>query len=133
IFLATGNSSEEFVMAKSFGISYSGPLDLGFLVVERPEFYAGHIFFDNTRKALRESATARETIAKLDLNYYIPCTVQNRTIDVVALGKTMAGDFLSSEEAELLETLAGYIGIAIQNAKLEGSPQQKAREYQRLK
>jgi PAS domain S-box-containing protein len=133
IFLATGNSSEEFVMAKSFGISYSGPLDLGFLVVERPEFYAGHIFFDNTRKALRESATARETIAKLDLNYYIPCTVQNRTIAVVALGKTMAGDFLSSEDVELLETLAGYIGIAIQNAKLYASLEQKASEYERLK
>ncbi|HEV2961276.1 MAG TPA: ATP-binding protein [Candidatus Angelobacter sp.] len=133
IFLATGNSSEEFVMAKSFGISYTGSLDLSFLVVERPEFYAGHIFFDNTRKALRESATARETIAKLDLNYYIPCTVQNRTIAVVALGKTMAGDFLSSEDVELLETLAGYIGIAIQNAKLYASLEQKASEYERLK
>ncbi|HEV2988310.1 MAG TPA: ATP-binding protein [Candidatus Angelobacter sp.] len=133
IFLATGNSAEEFVMAKSFGISYAGPLDLSFLVVERPEFYAGHIFFDNTRKALRESATARETIAKLDLNYYIPCTVQNRTIAVVALGKTMAGDFLSSEDVELLETLAGYIGIAIQNAKLYASLEQKVSEYERLK
>jgi len=133
IFLATGNSSEEFVMAKSFGISYSGPLDLSFLVVERPEFYAGHIFFDNTRKTLRESATARETIAKLDLNYYIPCTVQGRTIAVVALGKTMTGDFLSSEDVELLETLAGYIGIAIQNAKLYASLEQKVSEYERLK
>ncbi len=133
IFLATGNSSEEFVMAKSFGISYSGPLDLSFLVVEQPEFYAGHIFFDNTRKALRESAAARETIAKLDLNYYIPCTVQGRTIAVVALGKTMTGDFLSSEDVELLETLAGYIGIAIQNAKLYASLEQKASEYERLK
>jgi PAS domain S-box-containing protein len=133
IFLATGNDSEQFVMAKSFGISYSGPLDLGFLVVERPEYYAGHIFFDNTRKALRESAAARETIAKLDLNYYIPCTVQNRTIAVMALGKTMAGDFLSSEDVELLETLAGYVGIAIQNARLYASLEQKANEYERLK
>ncbi|HEV3041791.1 MAG TPA: ATP-binding protein [Candidatus Angelobacter sp.] len=133
IFLATGNGSEEFVMAKSFGISYAGPLDLSFLVVEQPEFYAGHIFFDNTRKALRESATARETIAKLDLNYYIPCTVQKRTIAVVGLGKTMAGDFLSSEDVELLETLAGYIGIAIQNAKLYASLEQKVSEYERLK
>jgi PAS domain S-box-containing protein len=122
-----------FVMAKSFGISYSGSLDLGFLVVERPEYYAGHIFFDNTRKALRESATARETIAKLDLNYYIPCTVQNRTVAVLGLGKTAAGDFLSSDDVELLETLAGYIGIAIQNAQLYASLEQKASEYERLK
>jgi PAS domain S-box-containing protein len=133
IFLATGGETEKFVMAKSFGISYTGPLDLGFLVVERPEHYAGHIFFDNTRKALQESAAARETIAKLNLNYYIPCTVQNRTIAVLGLGKMASGDFLSSEDVELLETLAGYMGIAIQNARLYASLEQKASEYERLK
>jgi two-component system, NtrC family, sensor kinase len=131
IFLPEGDG--HFLMAKSFGISYSGTLDLSFLVVERPEHYSGHIFFDNTRKALRESATARETIAKLDLNYYIPCTVQNRTVAVLGLGKMASGDFLSSDDVELLETLAGYIGIAIQNAQLYASLEQKANEYERLK
>ncbi len=133
IFLAVGDEAEQFVMARSFGISFTGPLDLSFMVVENPEYYAGHIFFDNTRKALRESPAARETIARLDLNYYIPCTVQNRTIAVVGLGKTMAGDFLSSEDVELLETVAGYIGIAVQNARLYASLEQKASEYERLK
>jgi PAS domain S-box-containing protein len=133
IFLATDAEANDFVMEKSFGISYHGSLDLSFLVVERPEQYAGHIFFDNTRKALQESVTARETIAKLNLNYYIPCTVQGRTIAVMGLGKTMAGDFLSSEDVELLETLAGYMGIAIQNARLYASLEQKASEYERLK
>ncbi|HET9164991.1 MAG TPA: ATP-binding protein, partial [Candidatus Angelobacter sp.] len=133
IFLATDAEANDFVMEKSFGISYAGSLDLSFLVVERPEQYAGHIFFDNTRKALQESVTARETIAKLNLNYYIPCTVQNRTIAVMGLGKTMSGDFLSSEDVELLETLAGYMGIAIQNARLYASLEQKASEYERLK
>jgi len=33
----------------------------------------------------------------------------------------------------LLETLAGYIGIAIQNARLYASLEQKASEYERLK
>jgi PAS domain S-box-containing protein len=133
IFLATSEDAEEFEMVKSFGISYIGPLDLGFLVVEQPEYYAGHIFFDNTRKALRESADARDTIAKLDLNYYIPCTVQKRTIAVLGLGKTMAGEFLSSEDVELLEAVAGYIAIAIQNARLYASLEEKAAEYERLK
>lgn len=127
------DENQQFVMTKSFGISYTGTLDLSFLEVERPEQYAGHIFFDNTRKALRESATARETIAKLDLNYYIPCTVQNRIVAVMGLGKTMSGDFLSSDDVELLETLADYIGIAIQNAQLYASLEQKANEYERLK
>jgi PAS domain S-box-containing protein len=135
IFMATGDEDKPFEMLKSFGISYSSsmPLDLSFLVVDRPEHYAGHMFFDNTRKALQESSTARETIARLNLNYYIPCTVQGRTIAVLGFGKTVSGDFLSSEDVELLETLAGYIGIAIQNARLYASLEQKASEYERLK
>src|SRR5947209_5144393 len=108
IFLVTDAEANQFVLEKSFGISYTGPLDLSFLVVERPEHYAGHIFFDNTRKALQESIAARETIAKLNLNYYIPCTVQNRTMAVLGLGKTVSGEFLSNDDFELLETLAGY-------------------------
>jgi two-component system, NtrC family, sensor kinase len=135
IFMATGDEDKPFEMLKSFGISYSSsmPLDLSFLVVDRPEHYAGHLFFDNTRKALQESSTARETIARLNLNYYIPCTVQGRTVSVLGFGKTITGDFLSSEDVELLETLAGYIGIAIQNARLYASLEQKAAEYERLK
>jgi PAS domain S-box-containing protein len=52
---------------------------------------------------------------------------------VLGLGKTMEGDFLTSEDVELLETLAGYIGIAIQNARLYASLEQKVSEYERLK
>jgi two-component system, NtrC family, sensor kinase len=133
VILASQESPEKFFMAKSFGISYTGDLDFRFLALPRPESDSDHLFFDNTRQALRETPTAQVTIAQLDLNYYIPCRVQNRTIAVLGLGKTSRGDFLSSEDVELLETLAGYIGIAIQNALLYASLEQKAREYERLK
>jgi PAS domain S-box-containing protein len=52
---------------------------------------------------------------------------------MLGFGKTVEGDFLSSEDIELLETLAGYIGIAIQNARLYASLEQKAAQYERLK
>ena len=131
VFLANPEQPEHFILAKSFGISDSGALDLGFL--KKPPFQASHLFYENTHQALHESPLAQQAIARLDLNYYIPCTVQHRTIAVLGLGKTIEGDFLSSEDVELLETLAGYIGIAMQNARLYASLEQKVLEYERLK
>ena len=125
--------SPGFVLAKSSGIANTGRLDLQFLSSARPEFAEGHLFFDNTHQAVREEPSAQEAIRTLDLNYYIPCTVMNRTIAMLGLGKTSDGDFLSSEDVELLETLSGYIGIALQNARLYASLEQKAQEYERLK
>ena len=133
IFLTAGEADQRIALAKSFGMAQTGGMDFGFLSVPRPEMEAGHLFFDNTHQVPRETPSAQETIAKLDLNYYIPCRAQEHAIAFVGLGKTVAGDFLSSEDVELLETLAGYLGIAIQNARLYASLEQKAAEYERLK
>jgi two-component system, NtrC family, sensor kinase len=134
IFLAEGEDNPpRFALAKSFGMVQTGTLHLDFLAKPRPEMEAGHLFFDNTHQVPRESANAQETIARLDLNYYIPCIVQQRTIAFLGFGKTTEGDFLSSEDVELIETLAGYIGIAIQNARLYTSLELKVAEYERLK
>jgi PAS domain S-box-containing protein len=131
IFLAS-EKTEQFVLAKSYGWSASGNLDLSFLSAPRPE-QAGHLFFENTHLVPREAPGAQQTIARLDLNYYIPCHAQQKTVAVLGLGKTTQGDFLSSEDMELLETLGGYLGVAIQNSQLYASLQQKAAEYERLK
>ncbi len=133
IFLFAGDKEQRFVLTKSFGVTQTSGLDLSFLSAARPETEAGHLFFDNTHQVPRETATAQATIAKLDLNYYISCHARKHTIAVIGLGKTVEGDFLTSEDVELLETLAGYLGIAIQNARLYASLEQKVAEYERLK
>jgi two-component system, NtrC family, sensor kinase len=133
MFLSTGEGPQKFLLAKSFGMTQTSGLDFDFLSVERSELEAGHLFFDNTHQVPREAPSAREAIAKLDLNYYIPCVAQKHTIAVIGLGKTVEGDFLTSEDIELLETLAGYLGIAIQNARLYASLEKKVAEYERLK
>jgi two-component system NtrC family sensor kinase len=136
IFLANQSTGPEepgkFLLAKSFGPSMPGDIDLSFLTEPRPE-QAGHLFFENTHQMPRETPSSQQAIARLDLNYYIPCHAQQKTIAVLGLGKTAQGDFLSSEDMELLETLGGYLGIAIQNSQLYASLQQKAAEYERLK
>ncbi len=124
--------TEHFVVAKSMGMNPMGRLDLTFLSAPRPE-PAGHMFFENTHQVPRETEGSQDAIARLDLNYYIPCRAQQKTVAVLGLGKTTKGDYLSSEDIELLETLGGYLGIAIQNGRLYASLQQKVAEYERLK
>jgi two-component system, NtrC family, sensor kinase len=132
IFLRADEEVDQFVLSKSVGINPMAKLDLAFLSAARPE-PARHMFFENTHQVPRETAGSQETIARLDLNYYIPCRAQQKTVAVLGLGKTTKGDYLSSEDVELLETLGGYLGIAIQNGQLYTSLQQKVAEYERLK
>jgi two-component system, NtrC family, sensor kinase len=133
IFMAAGELADHFLLAKSFGIAQTSGLDLSFLSSDRPEINAGHLFIENTHLVPRETQGAQNAIARLDLNYFIPCRAQRRTIAFLGLGKTVEGDFLTSEDVELVETLADYIGIAIQNARLYASLEQKVAEYERLK
>ena len=133
-----GNST--FRLAKSMGSNGRGPvdpaqLDLSFLNWKRSSPY---IFFERTRyhlDAVAESwpASVRQTVADLDLSYYIPCLVLGRTIAFIGVSRTETGEFLSTEDVELLLTLAGYVGIAIENANLYRSLEMKVAEYERLK
>jgi PAS domain S-box-containing protein len=111
-------------------------LQLGFLSFEQNDGHS-HIFLENAQQALHLWPDERRTAALLDLNYYLPCRVQDgsptRTIAVIGLGRTVGGDFLSSEDVELLESLASYIGIALQNASLYARLELKISEFERLK
>ena len=114
-----------------------GSLDLGFLNFDHTRGHS-HIFFENAQQALHLPEHQQRTAALLDLNYYLPCRVANgsaaaRTIAVIGLGRTLGGDFLSSEDVELLESLASYIGIALQNASLYTRLEEKIGEFERLK
>ena len=119
-----------------------GNLSLGFLDFDHTKDHS-HIFFENAQAALHLPPDQQRAAALLDLNYYLPCRVApvqlesgeaaNRTIAVIGLGRTLGGDFLSSEDVELLESLAGYIGIAIQNASLYARLEEKIVEFERLK
>ena len=111
-------------------------LALGFLDFDHAKDHT-HIFLENAQHALHLPDDQQQTARLLDLNYYLPCRVQDglaaRTIAVIGLGRTIGGDFLSSEDVELLESLASYIGIALQNANLYARLEAKIGEFERLK
>lgn len=110
-------------------------LDLSFLT---PNPQGPYLFFERTRNPLDITSNdwtpaVRSSIAALELTYYLPCSVRGRTIAYLGVSRTDDGDFLSSDDVELLVTLSGYVGIAIDNAILYRSLSQKAAQFERLK
>lgn len=111
------------------------PLDLRFLeeASDRP-----YIFFERP-KHLRDIVSrewpqsVRDSIASLDFTYYVACKSRGRTIAFFGVSRTTEGDFLSTDDIELLVTLSNYVAIAIENSRLYSSLQRKADEYERLK
>ena len=157
VFLADSPDATSFRLAASHGLPFDEPagtwrpapdfFDLGFLnqsfLHSAQSARQPHIFLENTQHTLHLPESQQRTTAMLDLNYYLPCRVQDgtqlgggtrsRTIAVIGLGRTIGGDFLSSEDVELLESLASYIGIALQSASLYARLEDQVSEFERLK
>src|SRR5271169_5379733 len=133
VFLEDVAQPGKFVLSRSMGLHPAGQLDLSFLDPARPALENGCLFFESARSATGESDSALRTIEELDLNYFIACRFHDHTAAILGLGKTVDGDYLSSDDLELLSTIAGYIAIAVENARLYQSLEQKALQIERLK
>ena len=140
-FFLAGESDESFRLHMTMGNRKERSqkpgqeLDLSFLS-SRPD--KPYLFFERTRHLLdvvshEWPVPVRATIAELDLTYHFACSARGRTIAYLGLSRTDKGDFLSSDDVELLTTLSGSISIAIENARLYRSLQLKVDEYERLK
>jgi len=133
VFIEDESHPGAYRIARSVGVRYAGALDLSFLDGENKPFAQGILFYESARAARESSPSVRQTLEQLDLNYFIPCQIRDHAIAVLGLGKTVDGDFLSSEDVELLHTIAGYLAIALDNAQLYNSLEQKAAQIERLK
>ncbi|HTV15988.1 MAG TPA: ATP-binding protein [Acidobacteriaceae bacterium] len=142
VFLSDAPGAYRLAAQRGLPAAAGANLDMGFFDFDAPG--AGtHMFLENPQQALHLTEPQQSSVALLDMNYFLPCRVgvpgardwevQDRTIAVIGLGRREGGDFLSSEDMELLESLAGYIGIALQNARLYASLEEKISEYERLK
>ncbi len=139
-FLASESNPNGFTLHSLYTSQGAGELpdealDLSFLELTPTTPY---LFFERTGRTLGagardKSTSVRATIARLDLTYYIPCTYRGRTLAWFGLSRTAAGDFLSSDDIDLLSTLSGYVGMAVENAGLYRSLADKMQQYERLK
>jgi two-component system NtrC family sensor kinase len=142
-FFLADDSERRFRLRTAFGMTGRGGrvlesdegMDLSFLT---PDAGKAYLFFEWPRHLLdvpsrRWPPAVRKTIAELDLTYYVPCAVRGRTVAYLGVSRTDKADFLPSDDVELLVTLSGYVGIAVENARLYRSLQRKIEENERLR
>ena len=122
-----------FRLVRSRGMNFTGKVDTSFLDPAQPGLAKGYLFFDSVKRAYGFPPAAQKSIEQLRLHYYLPFKVKERTLGYLGLGKTREGDYLSSEDIDLLQTIAGYVSIALENARLYESLESRAHDYQALR
>ena len=75
----------------------------------------------------------KRNLADWQIQYVQPLRVHGRVIGFCGLGNRNSRELLSSEDLDLMGTLAGYAAIAIDNGLLYRSLETKARELAQLK
>jgi len=53
-----------------------------------------------------------------ELHYFVPCVVGSKMVAVIGLGRAKDGSLLSSEDLDILKTISGYVGVAVENSRL---------------
>jgi PAS domain S-box-containing protein len=91
------------------------------------------LFIDDMSALLDEFPEDREILAVEDLAYFLPLMVKGEVLGVLALGRTISGDYLSSEDLRILEMLCSHAALALDNAVLYQQAEKRAREFERLK
>src|SRR5260370_13103401 len=104
VFLDDYAPAGHYCLARSRGLRISESdchaLDLSFLSSHR-ELARGYLFYDSARPAREESEAARRTLEQLDLHYFIPCRIHDRTLVVLGLGNTIDGNFFTTQDVYL--------------------------------
>lgn len=72
-------------------------------------------------------------IARQELHYFVPCVVRGKMVAVIGLGRASDGSLLSSEDLDILQTISGYVAVAVENSLLYQEQERRAEELALLK
>ncbi|MGH9862511.1 MAG: ATP-binding protein, partial [Candidatus Acidiferrales bacterium] len=129
IFLEDEDQPGRYRLARGQGV---GRQRAGAVLTLSEPIGAGHLYVESGAAEAPLDPPSQGLLEDCSLNYLIPCRIQQRTIALLALGKPTGG-LLTSEDLELLETLADYLAIALENARLYARLEQKAEQIAQLK
>ncbi len=155
VFIEDENTPEQYKLAKSIGLSeqYKIPNDFrqmirqksaqrGIVRADELELFETEISRQIEEEEQKSSSIAGKlekfsangkNIVRQELHYYVPCVVRGRMVAVIGLGRASDGSLLSSEDLDILQTVSGYVSVAIENSLLYQEQEERARELALLK
>ncbi|MDM7922109.1 MAG: ATP-binding protein [Pyrinomonadaceae bacterium] len=138
VFIEDKSSPLRFRQAKAIGLSeeFHIPPDFKQLLRQRSGD-TGVVRADQLGIAEAEAESNGNGNGRLpmrqELHYFVPCVVRSKMVAVIGLGRAKDGSLLSSEDLEILRTVSGYIGVAIENSRLYEEQQRQTEEVALLK
>ncbi len=155
IFLEDENLPQRYRIAKSIGLSshYKIPSDFRQMVRQKssgngvvradeldlPEAdFPDEILEEKTRtngiiKKIEKYGRNGKNIVRQELHYFVPCVVRGKMVAVIGLGRASDGSLLSSEDLGILQTVSGYVAVAVENSLLYQEQEKRAEELALLK
>lgn len=134
VFIEDEKSPGGYRVAKSVAVSssYAVPNDFRQMIREKAA-EKGIVRADELELLDIETTITGKTIIRQELHYYVPCVVRGKMVAVIGLGRAADGSLLSSEDLDILHTVAGYVAVAIENSLLYQEQEQRAAELELLK
>lgn len=147
VFIEDPENNDNYLIAKSIGLSedYRIPSDFK-QMIRRKSARKGVVRADEFALLESEGVEAETiggtigngnghaaAIVRQELHYYVPCVVRGRMVAVIGLGRASDGSLLSSEDIGIIQTVSGYVAVAIENSLLYQEQEMRATELALLK
>jgi PAS domain S-box-containing protein len=155
VFIESDNNPENYRIAKSIELSknYKIPKDFRVMIRQKSAttgiVRADELALDEDEiidDAPREKREVRGIVGKLEkfgrngknihrqeLHYFVPCVARGKMVAVIGLGRASDGSLLSSEDLDILQTVSGYVAVAIENSLLYQEQEKRTEELALLK
>lgn len=132
VFIEDEKSGGKYKIAKSIGLNdYRIPPDFRQMIREKSA-QRGIVRADEL-DLLEIENTSGNGIRRQELHYFVPCVARGKMVAVIGLGRASDGSLLSSEDLEILQTVAGYVAVAVENSLLYQEQEKRAAELALLK
>lgn len=133
VFIESEQDPKNYRLAKSVGLHEDFNIPGDFRQMIRQKSAARGIVRADELEITETENTNGNGIIRQELHYFVPCVARGKMVAVIGLGRASDGSLLSSEDLEILQTVSGYVAVAVENALLYQEQEKRTEELALLK